>query len=80
MRVAPTCSEPVSQPHIVLPPKKAFNMVGSRPSSMRSREDLEESGAYERPKFVPKPIRKLQPRQFFIEITWSGLVAKRSSI
>ena len=43
-----------------LPPQKTFNMVGSRPTSLRTREEIEESGAYERPQFVPKPIRKLK--------------------
>ena len=58
MKVAPTCSEKESPPHLVLPPQKVFNMKGSRHSSMRSRDEIEESGAYERPQFVPKPIRK----------------------
>jgi len=59
-KVPPSFSAKDPPETVHLSPQKMFNMVGSRPTSLRTREDIEESGAYDRPQFVPKPIRKLR--------------------
>ncbi|XP_076824027.1 UPF0193 protein EVG1-like [Clavelina lepadiformis] len=60
VQVAPSSSERAHKIVPFPPPQKAFSMKGRLPSSMRTREDIEESGAYERPQFVPKPIKSLE--------------------
>uniref|UniRef100_F6VB34 Uncharacterized protein n=2 Tax=Ciona intestinalis TaxID=7719 RepID=F6VB34_CIOIN len=59
LKVAPTSSEREMRIESFPPPQKAFTMRGQASSSMRTRDEIEESGAYDRPQYVPKPIKSL---------------------
>lgn len=54
-RVAPTSSDRKQKP-----PKKSTSRRSLVSSSMRTIDMIEESGAYEREQYIPKPIRSLE--------------------
>nr|CAB3226780.1 UPF0193 protein EVG1-like [Phallusia mammillata] len=60
LKMPPTCSEKVLELESFPPPQKSFTMRGVPSPSIRSRSDIEESGAYQRDQFVPKPIKSLE--------------------
>uniref|UniRef100_H2YHJ8 Uncharacterized protein n=1 Tax=Ciona savignyi TaxID=51511 RepID=H2YHJ8_CIOSA len=60
VKVAPTFSQQKFEEESFPPAPKSFTMKGRVPSSMKTRDEIEDSGAYDRPQFVPKPIKSLE--------------------
>lgn len=59
LRVPPTSSIQDLKQTSFPPPQKVFNMRGVPLSSMKSRDEIAQSGSYDRPQFVPMPTSEL---------------------